>query len=83
MCTRDDLASGPRQLVPCPQGLGDAQGLGGASIWCEGRVAVENLGDRADSVVGEVIDREQTLPRSLDPASVAKDSRIPEGPFLV
>src|SRR5438094_1787430 len=43
------------ELVPCPERLGDAPGLRDASAGSEGRIAVEDLGDRADPKVAEMV----------------------------
>src|SRR5256712_2632602 len=48
-------ASSASELVPRPERLRDAPGLGDAPTWREGRVAVEDLGDGADAMVAEVV----------------------------
>src|SRR6266540_6009596 len=52
---RSSGASGTGELVPRPERLRDAPGLGNAPTGREGRVAVEDLGDGADAMVAEVV----------------------------
>src|SRR5213078_2314696 len=65
------------ELVPGAQRLGDAPRLGDAATGGERRVAVEDLGDGADAVVGEVIrERRQERTRRL---RVAVDLHVRQG----
>src|SRR5882724_7531722 len=46
---------GGGKLMPSPQRLGDRPRLGDAPAWCKRRIAIEDLGDRPEPVVAEVM----------------------------